>query len=89
MTFYWYDIETFGKHPMLDRVAQFAGVRTDEHLNIIEDPLLIYCRITPDYVPDPLACLITGITPQLSASKKFCPPSGARLPPTKADWARR
>ncbi len=49
---------------MLDRIAQFAGVRTDEELNIKDDPQTWYCRITPDYVPDPLSCLITGITPQ-------------------------
>lgn len=64
MTFYWYDLETFGRHPMLDRVAQFAGIRTDEQLNPVEEPLVMYCRITPDYVPDPKACLLTGITPQ-------------------------
>lgn len=49
---------------MLDRVAQFAGIRTDENLNEIDAPSMWYCRITPDYVPDPLSCLITGITPQ-------------------------
>lgn len=63
-TFYWYDLETFGRNPSWDKVAQFAGVRTDRHFNVIGEPLVIYCKITPDYIPDPTACFITGITPQ-------------------------
>ncbi|MCK4706484.1 MAG: exodeoxyribonuclease I [Gammaproteobacteria bacterium] len=61
---YWYDYETFGINPRLDRLAQFGGVRTDENLNIISDPLVIYCKPADDMLPDPYACLITGITPQ-------------------------
>ncbi|MGM0571456.1 exodeoxyribonuclease I [Marinobacter sp.] len=63
-TFYWHDYETFGADPIHDRPSQFAGVRTDADLNIIEDPLVIYCKPTDDYLPHPVACLITGITPQ-------------------------
>ncbi len=63
-TFFWHDYETFGADPVRDRPAQFAGVRTDEDLNIIDDPVTLYCQPTDDYVPDPQACLITGITPQ-------------------------
>lgn len=61
---YWYDYETFGINPRLDRLAQFGGIRTDEDLNIISDPLVIYCKPADDMLPDPQACLITGITPQ-------------------------
>ena len=61
---YWYDYETFGINPRFDRLAQFGGIRTDENLNIISDPLVIYCRPANDMLPDPNACLITGITPQ-------------------------
>jgi exodeoxyribonuclease I len=68
-TLYWYDLETFGRNPSWDKVAQFAGVRTDGDFNIIGDPLVIYCKITPDYLPDPTACFITGITPQLTLEK--------------------
>ncbi|MBN2651373.1 MAG: exodeoxyribonuclease I [Spirochaetales bacterium] len=68
-TIFWYDLETFGKDPLFDRVAQFAGVRTDLELNIIGDPLVLYCKISPDYIPDPLACFITGITPQETLEK--------------------
>ncbi|MBZ2168407.1 exodeoxyribonuclease I [Marinobacter sp. F4216] len=63
-SFYWHDYETFGVDPIHDRPSQFAGVRTDENLNIIEDPLVIYCKPADDYLPSPEACLITGITPQ-------------------------
>jgi len=63
-TIYWYDLETFGRNPGWDRIAQFAGIRTDENFQILEEPLVLYCRIPPDYLPDPRSCLITGITPQ-------------------------
>ncbi len=63
-TFYWYDYESFGLSPMSDRLAQFGGVRTDEDLNIIGDPLMIYCKPADDFFPSPTSCLITGITPQ-------------------------
>lgn len=64
-TIYWYDLETFGVHPRLDRIAQFAGIRTDEELNPIEEAKLLYCKTSLDYVPDPKACLLTGISPEL------------------------
>lgn len=63
-TFYWHDYETWGANPAIDRPSQFAGVRTDEDLNIIDDPLVVYCRPPEDIWPHPEACLITGITPQ-------------------------
>ena len=62
-SFYWYDYETFGIDPALDRPAQFAGLRTDAELNPIGEPLLIYNQLSDDYLPDPDACLITGISP--------------------------
>ena len=61
---YWYDFETFGIDPKYDRLSQFAGIRTDEDLNIISDPLILYCKPADDCLPDPGACMITGITPQ-------------------------
>lgn len=63
-TFYVHDYETFGKNPALDRPVQFAGVRTDDDFNIIDDPLVIYCAPANDYLPQPEAVLITGITPR-------------------------
>lgn len=68
-TLYWYDLETFGRAPQLDRVAQFAGIRTNDRFEIIGDPQVFYCRQTLDYVPDPLSCLITGITPEDASDK--------------------
>jgi len=61
---YWYDLETFGIDPREYRIAQFAGLRTDLDLNIVDDPLVMYCRASDDCLPDPNSCLITGITPQ-------------------------
>ncbi len=63
-TLYWHDYETFGTDPRYDRPSQFAGVRTDTELNILGEPLMIYCRQATDYLPHPEACLVTGITPQ-------------------------
>ena len=68
-TFFWHDYETFGADPVHDRPSQFAGVRTDADLNIIEEPLVIYCKPTDDYLPNPVACLITGITPQIAMER--------------------
>lgn len=70
-SFYWHDYETFGVDPVHDRPSQFAGVRTDADLNVIEDPLVIYCKPTDDYLPSPEACLITGITPQKALEDGF------------------
>jgi len=61
---YWHDYETFGATPSIDRPSQFAGLRTDFDLNIIGEPLVVYCQPPMDILPSPQACLITGITPQ-------------------------
>jgi exodeoxyribonuclease I len=65
-TLYWHDYETFGTDPRRDRPAQFAGLRTDEALNEIGEPLVIYCKPARDFLPHPEACLLTGITPQIA-----------------------
>jgi len=62
-TLFWHDYETFGIDPRRDRPAQFAGIRTDLELNVIGEPLNIYCKQSIDALPHPEACLITGITP--------------------------
>ena len=64
LTFFWHDYETFGRVPRRDRPSQFAGVRTDAELNEIGEPLTLFCQPAPDYLPEPEACLLTGITPQ-------------------------
>lgn len=68
-TFVWHDYETFGAQARQDRPAQFAAIRTDAALNEIGEPLVLYCQPSPDYLPDPDACLLTGITPQLCQQK--------------------
>jgi len=68
-TFYWHDYETFGANPAKDRPVQFAGLRTDAQLNIIGDPLVIFCRPANDFLPNPQACLVTGIAPQRALSE--------------------
>ena len=63
-TFFWHDYETFGVVPRRDRPAQFAGVRTDLELNEIGAPVMLHCQPAPDYLPDPVSVLLTGILPQ-------------------------
>ena len=63
-TLYWHDYETFGLDPARDRPVQFAGIRTDEDLNIIGEPLNIMARPATDTLPHPMSSLITGITPK-------------------------
>jgi exodeoxyribonuclease-1 len=63
-SFYWHDYETWGADPRRDRASQFAGVRTDEDLNPVGEPLVVYCKPSDDMLPQPIACMITGITPQ-------------------------
>ncbi len=62
-SFYWFDYETFGRSPVWDHPSQFAGRRTDLDLNPVGEPAVFYCRLPGDYLPDPGACRITGITP--------------------------
>ncbi len=68
-TFLWHDYETFGSNPRRDRPAQFAAIRTDADLNEVGEPLMLYCQPPNDYLPEPEACLITGITPQVALER--------------------
>ena len=68
-TFFFHDYETFGIHPAYDRPCQFAGIRTDSEFNPVGKPLVVYAQPTPDYLPSPTACLITGITPQIASQQ--------------------
>lgn len=73
-SFFIYDYESFGVDPARDRVAQFAGIRTDSDFNIIGEPVMLYCKQTPDYLPSPEAVMVTGITPQLCNEKGVAEP---------------
>ena len=54
---FWYDFETTGISPRCDRPLQVAGIRTNEALEEIGEPLNIYCRPSDDILPHPAACL--------------------------------
>jgi exodeoxyribonuclease-1 len=77
--FLWHDYETFGTHPALDRPAQFAAIRTDEALEVIGEPMEWFCAPADDMLPHPMACLITGITPQQAARKGVIEAEFSRL----------
>ncbi|WP_295925843.1 exodeoxyribonuclease I [uncultured Xanthomonas sp.] len=63
-SFLFYDLETFGADPRRTRIAQFAAVRTDAELNVIEEPISFFVKPADDLLPSPVATLITGIAPQ-------------------------
>ena len=69
---FWYDFETTGISPRCDRPLQVAGIRTNEALEEIDEPLNIYCRLSDDILPHPAACLVTGITPETLATRGLC-----------------
>ena len=71
-TILWYDLETFGLNPRYDRIAQAAAIRTDMDLNPIGEPIVLYAKLSQDYLPTPSSCLITGITPQEVNEKGIC-----------------
>jgi exodeoxyribonuclease-1 len=85
-SFYWHDYETFGRDPRRDRPSQFAGVRTDADLNEVGQPLLQYCAPAPDFLPDPEACLLTGILPQTALDRGL--PEHAFAAAIEAELAR-
>ncbi len=64
-SFYWYDLETSGLSPKWDRIVQFAGCRTDEYLNLLDDEYITYVHLPDDVLPNPNATLVTGITPSI------------------------
>ena len=63
-SFLFYDLETFGQDPRRTRIAQFAAIRTDADLNMVDEPVSFYVKPADDLLPSPIATLITGITPQ-------------------------
>ncbi len=63
-SFLFYDLETFGSDPRRTRIAQFAAIRTDADLNIIDEPISFFVQPAEDLLPSPAATMVTGITPQ-------------------------
>lgn len=77
-SFLWHDYESFGVNPRYDRPSQFAAIRTDRELNIIENAVMEYCQPPLDYVPHPEACMLTGITPQHAEAEGWPEPEFIR-----------
>ncbi|TBU93485.1 exodeoxyribonuclease I [Stutzerimonas kirkiae] len=69
---FWHDYETTGVNPRNDRPLQVAGIRTNEALEEIGEPLNLHCRLSDDILPHPMACLVTGITPKVLEEKGLC-----------------
>jgi exodeoxyribonuclease-1 len=67
-SFFFYDLETSGLNPRYDRIMQFAGQRTDMDLKPIGKPVNLLVKLSEDILPSPEALLVTGITPQQTAS---------------------
>lgn len=63
-SFFFYDLETSGLSGRDDRIMQFAGIRTDENLEVVGEPYNILVKLPDDTLPSPEASLVTGITPQ-------------------------
>ena len=59
-------------NPRYDRIAQAACIRTDMDFNQVGEPIVLYSKLSPDYLPSPDSCLVTGITPQ-EANEKGIP----------------
>lgn len=78
-TFLWYDLETFGTRPRWDRIAQFAAIRTSYRFEPIGDPISVFCRMSPEYLPEPDACLLTGLTPRIVNEKGVAESELARI----------
>lgn len=68
-TLLWYDYETTGIDRAVDRPLQFAAQRTTLDLEPIGAPTNLYCRLAADVLPQPEACLLTGLTPRRVADK--------------------
>lgn len=68
-SYFWYDFETFGTDARRTRPAQFAGIRTDANFEIQGEPVVLYCQPSPDMLPHPEACLLTGITPRIAEDR--------------------
>jgi exodeoxyribonuclease-1 len=60
VSFIFYDTETTGKRSGFDQILQFAGILTDDALDI-QDTFSIRSRLQSHIVPSPEALLVTGI----------------------------
>ena len=70
-TFFFYDLETSGLDPRDDRIMQFAGIRTDEQLQQIGEPVNVLVALNDDTLPSPDALMVTGVTPQKTVDEGY------------------
>lgn len=85
-TLLWYDYETTGIDPAVDRPLQFAAQRTTLDLEPVGEAIDLHCVLSPDVLPHPEACLVTGITPQQVAQAGL--PEGVFAGRVQAELAR-
>ena len=78
-TYFFYDLETSGISGRSDRIMQFAGMRTDENLQIIGEPYNVLVRLNDDVLPSPDALMVTGITPQKTAEEGYTEAEFAKI----------
>ena len=68
MGFVIYDLETTGLKKRFDQILQFAAVRTDENLEVLEQ-VQFEGRLRPHILPSPGALHVTGADLTALASK--------------------
>ncbi|UYM15215.1 exodeoxyribonuclease I [Endozoicomonas euniceicola] len=73
-SFLWFDFETVGTNPATDWPSQFAAIRTDAELNEIGEPVNLFCKLPDDHLPNPMAALVTGLTPQAVNARGLAEP---------------
>ena len=71
MSFFWYDYETWGKSPYRDRIVQFGGIRTNEDLELIGEPIQRLCKPGLDCRIGPGAVNVHNIMPMEAHKKGF------------------
>lgn len=59
----WHDYEAGGTDATQVPPMQYAAIRTDVDMNIIDEPTDILCKLHGDKIPHPVAIKITGISP--------------------------
>lgn len=78
-SFFFYDLETSGLNPRMDRIMQFAGIRTDMNFEPIGEPYNVLVKLNDDTLPSPDAVMVTHITPQQTQGDGLTEAEFARL----------
>ncbi|BGI51604.1 MAG: exodeoxyribonuclease I [Buchnera aphidicola (Ceratovacuna japonica)] len=69
--FIFYDYETFGLSPYLDKPFQFSCVITNFNLEIISSDICFFCMPSIDYLPNIKSIFVTKISPLDLFKKKY------------------